>query len=1056
MSNTQMSAGEMVRRAAAESFKKQMETPSQVEIESAAHTELVRQGKAEPVDHSPKAMTPEEFKGPEVPSTFQTFLAFQRDSLSYELFNKLSSDSTNSDLDPSYDGEAYLEAMQRQGLQLDQETKSRIINAQNMQAADAVLEDLPRKQEQEQIMSQAGWGWMLMPTLDDLASWASGAGAASVASKVAKAGRLARTAAAVGTANAVSAAATHELYKDADAGTYKQKQLVSALTATLGSLYPGLKLRPQDVKAVMKEAGTEVNTNANLFKKVTAKIQSAADEVGLYSKAKADQIFGTAKMNHTDGLIGTADSINKDLNMRSVSISNAVYKAGLDDSIYSGLKVQNRADEYLMLRNNLDELNRLEGIDPVQATQYLQSLSPTQQTLIKGVVDAKLGEQILWKSGAKQMTDTLSKYHLPLEFDGVQLHHLITDRARKIFDEGVEVTQSASGLSADDIVRKQARIAELTAKKKADGKLGIKERMELENLQDSLFKPSMAVPSSTTVFKKFNSMQEAIEHATAEMADDMGKVAGDSNVGFNMLSSILENSVGTGAARDFAAASAEKALKSADLPDTLASKLVGFSKADKLGAFARNRAGSAESMQWKIPEGTVYDLRRATVNDPVVIAERTNHTLAHSEALRRVEFNGSTLADAKNYKQYLDELAESMRNAGVDEADITKRIQYVDNAMTGKPTGDALSQELRNLQTLARSMQLGGSGILNVSEYAQVAKAMGLMQFATNFVKTVPDLFRNLKNLTPNEASTFEQYLKDVGHTIGYKEPYIAKYADDFDSAANRGRFTRYIEALGKETMFLNGAEGIRRQQTSMMAKHIDTTFKQGFEEVLQGKLDGAGVAALRTAGMTDEVIQEFAEGFTKHNGNMRQMIESGYDLNHYAIQAMNSVVLDGLKGMKPRLMETAIGKVLFPYMDFVFSAHNRMLRGTYQKEGGLGVASLMVHQAPLSVMVAATRNIIEGKDPEADLALRTIRSAGALGLFSLPMEYLGESYKSGSFKAPDFASSSPALMGPVTAPFKILKEAGKEEPDYGRIAKQFPGISAVPLTPLIVRQLTQ
>ena len=104
-------------------------------------------------------------------------------------------------------------------------------------------------------------------------------------------------------------------------------------------------------------------------------------------------------------------------------------------------------------------------------------------------------------------------------------------------------------------------------------------------------------------------------------------------------------------------------------------------------------------------------------------------------------------------------------------------------------------------------------------------------------------------------------------------------------------------------------------------------------------------------------------------------------------IEQVDNTALMVRNGETPHFMQhTATGKILFPYMQFVFAATNKVLRRTHARDGVTGLAILLAAQAPVAAMVASATNIINGREWDNKLAQRSIGAMSSLGILSMPM----------------------------------------------------------------------
>ena len=75
--------------------------------------------------------------------------------------------------------------------------------------------------------------------------------------------------------------------------------------------------------------------------------------------------------------------------------------------------------------------------------------------------------------------------------------------------------------------------------------------------------------------------------------------------------------------------------------------------------------------------------------------------------------------------------------------------------------------------------------------------------------------------------------------------------------------------------------------------------------------------------------------------------------------------------------------------MRYAFAAQQKILRRTHNRDGAVGLALLFAAQMPVSMLVAMAQNIRQGKEPDDDLVVGTIRAMTAMGALNYPLELI-------------------------------------------------------------------
>ena len=148
-------------------------------------------------------------------------------------------------------------------------------------------------------------------------------------------------------------------------------------------------------------------------------------------------------------------------------------------------------------------------------------------------------------------------------------------------------------------------------------------------------------------------------------------------------------------------------------------------------------------------------------------------------------------------------------------------------------------------------------------------------------------------------------------------------------------------------------------------------------------------------------------------------------------VSASDNVVMTIRAGEQPAFIEhSAIGRVLFPYMRYVFGANQKILRRNYRKDGVMGVALYMSAAIPLSVLSGMMSNIVQGREPDEDLIARTVRSLPGLGVASLAAD---------GFMQGSVGGANPVFAGPNNL-FQLADKLQRGELEVQDVLKAVPG----------------
>ncbi|MES8785772.1 hypothetical protein U6R20_12270, partial [Cutibacterium acnes] len=110
-------------------------------------------------------------------------------------------------------------------------------------------------------------------------------------------------------------------------------------------------------------------------------------------------------------------------------------------------------------------------------------------------------------------------------------------------------------------------------------------------------------------------------------------------------------------------------------------------------------------------------------------------------------------------------------------------------------------------------------------------------------------------------------------------------------------------------------------------------------------------------------------------------------------INSMDDAVVRARLGEIPAFAEfSTLGKFLFTFRRFVAATHNKTLVNTINRDGVLGMATLMAYQYPLAFLATAANNVISGKgfDDKSPIAATAGQALNYLGAIGFASEFTG------------------------------------------------------------------
>ena len=345
--------------------------------------------------------------------------------------------------------------------------------------------------------------------------------------------------------------------------------------------------------------------------------------------------------------------------------------------------------------------------------------------------------------------------------------------------------------------------------------------------------------------------------------------------------------------------------------------------------------------------------------------------------------------------------------------------------LLGQPVGEAAPDWFRTLTSYGASTQLGNSGVYAIADYAQLVNEFGVSTVAQHFLKSTRGVI-NAKSITKEQAETIQQVISGQLFAEGRVRPYVTHLEDNWVGPA--GSIHEVAQYGGQYIKYLNGSEFMRRHQINAVA---------GIMDELVGNLADVRKAQdsakyFKSLNMSDTDIAAATAQVQRHGtviDNWDAAVKA--KMMNTLISATDNIAITIRAGEQPAFIEhSAIGRVLFPYMRYVFGANQKILRRNYRRNGVMGVALYMSAAIPLSVVAGMMSNIIQGRDPEEDLVARTVRSLPGLGVASLAAD---------GFMQGDVGGTAPVFAGPNNL-FQLVDKLKRGELEVQDVLKAVPG----------------
>jgi hypothetical protein len=438
----------------------------------------------------------------------------------------------------------------------------------------------------------------------------------------------------------------------------------------------------------------------------------------------------------------------------------------------------------------------------------------------------------------------------------------------------------------------------------------------------------------------------------------------------------------------------------------------------------RRRISWDFSLKGELPDGSLFSMKDLIEAQPMMTLNEYNRRISGRSALAKYGLTDEVIE--ANKLKVLDDLPE-----GVSRAKASKFYDNMISVAKGEPVGERLPDVVQNSMIAARSIVLAGSGMYQAVELATQIQKMGVLRSVPHLISGMRPMFHGMKSYTKQEAKELNEMLIGYGMSPDRWKRIYTQHGDDFNVTSS---FSETMGYLGQSTNFLNGSEFIKRYQIGLFADITVDAFKgaaNGSESSIKYLKDGMK--------FSDELVDLVSKEYKVHGSNVNAWdADIRLAMEQKVLHEMDNVALKMNHGEIPDFMQySTFGKVIFPFMSFVWGAHNKILRRTYVRDGVAGVAMVMAVQFPLAMMVAQLRQLmntgdvydLDNEQDTKDFLGKTITAMSSLGLFGIPYDVImneGKNLGSSTVFTPlqkAFGLSS-AITSEDGASFRDFKEA--------------------------------
>lgn len=401
----------------------------------------------------------------------------------------------------------------------------------------------------------------------------------------------------------------------------------------------------------------------------------------------------------------------------------------------------------------------------------------------------------------------------------------------------------------------------------------------------------------------------------------------------------------------------------------------------------------------------------------------------------------------------LDKILEAIPDTapkGTDPQEVRRFLQDVRNDLLGNATGAQVPNSIRAAQSLADMFLLAGSGLLSLVDLTTQVVKTGVIKNFGAIHQGMKAALLPMSKFTKDEAKDFTDIMTGRLMQGSRWKWFMTHYSDNFQVGGGTAEAAQYY---GQSARFMNMSETVKRFQIGMlMGTYLNTTKKAA-----QGS--AADIKFLKTKmNMHDDLIKGITAEWKKHGGDVDAWnadVRIAYEQK--IMHESDNLALTIQKGETPAILEyNAVGKVIFPYMRYAFAAQQKILRRTHNRDGAVGLALLLAAQTPVAMLVASAQNIRQGKEPDEDLVVGTVRAMTALGALNYPLELIMSGFGNNSVTAIAPFSKSYNLVGEFFDTAGRLQDGDysvefTDEINWHNVLKNSPMNAATPLHYLMI-----
>ena len=473
-----------------------------------------------------------------------------------------------------------------------------------------------------------------------------------------------------------------------------------------------------------------------------------------------------------------------------------------------------------------------------------------------------------------------------------------------------------------------------------------------------------------------------------------------------------------------------------------------FDDQAKLGTSAPKNYKRRINWDWEKPfvtsKGHTITMADVVDNSAMSSLDAYARRMSNRNGLGR--YGIKTEAELENILEGIPDIAPK----GTDPQAVRGFLRKVKDDLLGNATGAEVSPLVRIAQALADMFLLAGSGLLSLLDWVTQVVKTGVIKNFGNVHKGLQAAITPMSRFTREQAKDFEDVMTGQLMQGSRWKWFSTYYSDNFQISGGLQEASQYY---GQSARFMNLSETSKRGQIGILVSM--------YMKATKGAAEGnaADLKFLRTKmNMHEDLIKGIQTEWTKHGNKIDDWdadVRIAYEqkITHEA----DNLALTVRKGEVPALLGyDLVGKVIFPYMSYAWKVQQAVLRRTHNRDGAVGLAILMAAQIPAAMLVAMAQNIRQGKEPDEDLVVGTIRAMTALGALNYPLELIMSGFGNNSVTAIAPFSKSYNLVGEFFDTAGRLQDGDysvefTDEVNWHNVLKNSPLNAATPLHYLMI-----